>query len=125
VPDGADAKPEIVLPERPLFDEARLAVAGFLARYSDSTRASYAYDLRAFFGWCERAGRAVPMIASGVSPDLADDASWWHADDLWIFSTYALLVYLRIASARTGHSTEVLCRRIAQRHAVELAPTPV
>lgn len=36
-----------------------------------------------------------------------------------------LLVYLRIASARTGRSTEVLCRRIAQRHAVELAPTPV
>ena len=31
------AKPEIVLPERPLFDQARLAVAGFLARYSDST----------------------------------------------------------------------------------------
>jgi len=31
-------------------------VAGFLARYSDSTRKSYAYDLRAFFGWCERAG---------------------------------------------------------------------
>jgi len=53
------AKPEIVLPERPLFDEARLAVAGFLARYSDSTRASYAYDLRGFFGWCERAGLAV------------------------------------------------------------------
>jgi site-specific recombinase XerD len=53
------AKPEIVLPERPLFDEARLAVAGFLARYSDSTRKSYAYDLRAFFGWCERAGLAV------------------------------------------------------------------
>ena len=56
------AKPEIVLPERPLFDEARLAVAGFLARYSDSTRASYAYDLRGFFGWCERAGLAVFQV---------------------------------------------------------------
>jgi site-specific recombinase XerD len=49
------AEAEIVAPGRPLFDEARLAVAGFLARYSDPTRASYAGDLRSFFAWCERA----------------------------------------------------------------------
>ena len=67
--------------------------------------------------------RAVPMIAAGVTPDLADDASWWYADDLWIFSTYALLAYLRIASGRTSHTTEDLCRRLAKRHAVDLAPT--
>jgi site-specific recombinase XerD len=42
----------IVIPERPLFDEARLAIAGFLARYSGSTRATYAADLRYFFAWC-------------------------------------------------------------------------
>ena len=40
------AEAEIVAPGRPLFDEACLAVAGFLARYSDPTRASYAGDLR-------------------------------------------------------------------------------
>ena len=32
---------EIVTPDRPLFDEARLEVAGFLARFSSPTRASY------------------------------------------------------------------------------------
>jgi hypothetical protein len=36
----------IVTPASPLFDEARLAVAGFLARYSGPTRRSYATDLR-------------------------------------------------------------------------------
>jgi integrase/recombinase XerD len=42
----------IVTPASPLFDEARLAVAGFLARYSGPTRRSYATDLRQFFSWC-------------------------------------------------------------------------
>jgi integrase/recombinase XerD len=53
------AEAELVAPGRPLFDEARLAVAGFLARYSDPTRASYAGDLKSYFGWCERAGLPV------------------------------------------------------------------
>ena len=42
----------IVKPTAPLFDEARLAIAGFLARYSGATRISYATDLRQFFAWC-------------------------------------------------------------------------
>ena len=42
----------IVKPTAPLFDEARLAIAGFLARYSGATRISYATDLRLFFAWC-------------------------------------------------------------------------
>ena len=53
------AEAELVAPGRPLFDEARLAVAGFLARYSDPTRSSYAGDLRSFFAWCERAGLPI------------------------------------------------------------------
>jgi site-specific recombinase XerD len=47
---------EIVQPERPLFDEARVAIAGFLARYSGPTRVSYTSDLRSWFGWCETCG---------------------------------------------------------------------
>jgi site-specific recombinase XerD len=39
-------------PSPPLFDEARLAVASFLAGYSATTRASYTCDLRQFFVWC-------------------------------------------------------------------------
>jgi len=42
----------IVRPAAPLFDEARLAIAGFLARYSGAMRASYATDLRQYFTWC-------------------------------------------------------------------------
>jgi len=34
----------IVKPTTPLFDEARLAIAGFLARYSGPTRVSYPTD---------------------------------------------------------------------------------
>src|SRR3954463_6816333 len=44
---------ELVRPESLLFDEARLAVAGFLARYSGPTRVSYTADLRYWFAWCE------------------------------------------------------------------------
>jgi integrase/recombinase XerD len=40
----------------PLFDEARIAVAGYLARYPEGTRRSYASDLRQFFAWCDSAG---------------------------------------------------------------------
>ncbi|MDQ1428771.1 MAG: hypothetical protein QOK39_2247, partial [Acidimicrobiaceae bacterium] len=36
----------VVIVVLPLFDEAKLAVAGFLARYSGPTRVSYACDLR-------------------------------------------------------------------------------
>src|SRR5215213_6791001 len=43
---------QLVSPAPPLFDEARLAVGGFLARYSGSTRTGYARDLRGWFAWC-------------------------------------------------------------------------
>ncbi|MBV8985412.1 MAG: tyrosine-type recombinase/integrase [Acidimicrobiia bacterium] len=50
---------ELVRPSAPLFDEARLAVGAFLARYGPSTRAAYACDLRAWFLWCESHGIQV------------------------------------------------------------------
>ena len=43
---------QLVPPSPPLFDETRLAVSGFLARYSGTTRIGYATDLRAWFSWC-------------------------------------------------------------------------
>jgi integrase/recombinase XerD len=46
---------QLVPPSPPLFDETRLAVSGFLARYSGTTRAGYATDLRAWFSWCAEA----------------------------------------------------------------------
>lgn len=68
--------------------------------------------------------RAVAMTHGGVTPDLLDDASWWQADDFWIFSTYALLAYLRLAATRRNEPVADLCRRLAQRHAIDLAAAP-
>lgn len=55
----------IVSPTPVLFDEARLAVAGFLARYSGPTRTSYATDLRQFFSWCAQMDLEVFAVRRG------------------------------------------------------------
>ena len=55
----------IVTPASPLFDEARSAVAGFLARYSGPTRRSYATDLRQFFSWCARSNFEILELKRG------------------------------------------------------------
>lgn len=55
----------LVAPTPPLFDEARLAVAGFLARYSGSTRTSYTTDLRQFFTWCAEYNLDVFAVRRG------------------------------------------------------------
>jgi integrase/recombinase XerD len=55
----------IIRPTPPLFDEARLAVAGFLARYSTPTRLSYLSDLRQFFAWCDSVGLGIFEIKRG------------------------------------------------------------
>src|SRR5215213_7107999 len=47
---------QLVSTAPPLFDEARLAVGGFLARYSGNTRTGYASDLRGWFAWCAQVG---------------------------------------------------------------------
>jgi integrase/recombinase XerD len=49
----------------PLFDEVRLAVAGFLARYSGPTRVSYSCDLRQFFAWCAQVNLSVFELKRG------------------------------------------------------------
>jgi hypothetical protein len=44
---------QLVRPAPPLFDNARIAVAGFLARYSGGTGLVYSSDLRMRLAWCE------------------------------------------------------------------------
>jgi integrase/recombinase XerD len=48
-----------------LFDEVRLSVAGFLARYSGSTRVSYSCDLRQFLAWCAQVDLGVFELKRG------------------------------------------------------------
>jgi len=45
--------------EDPLFDEAEVAAAAFLARYNGRTLDAYRYDLRTFFQWASDAHLAV------------------------------------------------------------------
>ena len=47
---------QLVPPAPPLFDETRLAIGGFLARYSGNTRSGYACDLRGWFAWWAQVG---------------------------------------------------------------------
>ncbi len=60
-----DTHTELMPPERPLFAEIRLAVAGFLARYSDPTRTGYTHDLKSYFGWCEHHHLGVFEVRRG------------------------------------------------------------
>ena len=55
----------VVPPAPPLFDEVRLAVAVFLARYSGPTRVSYSCDLRQFFAWCAQVDLGVVELRRG------------------------------------------------------------
>ncbi len=56
---------ELITAERPLFDEARLAVASYLARYSGPTRVSYTADLKNWFAWCHQCGLEVFAVRRG------------------------------------------------------------
>jgi len=64
---------------------------------------------------------AAAMIHGGVYPDLLDDAAWWQGDDLWRYSFFALLIYVRVAAERSGQSVEVVARSIAGRSGVNLS----
>lgn len=44
------------------FDEAQLAAASFLARYSGRTLEAYRHDLRGFFQWA--ADHEIPVLAA-------------------------------------------------------------
>ena len=63
---------------------------------------------------------AAAMIHGGVYPDLLDDAAWWQADDLWIYSFFAFLLYVGVAAERAGESVEEVARSIADRRGVTL-----
>ena len=66
---------------------------------------------------------AAAMIHGGVYPDLLDDAAWWQTDDLWVYSLFALLIFVRAAAERTGRSVEDVALSIADRRLVRLVPT--
>ena len=64
----------------------------------------------------EFAIKAAAMIRAGVDPGLLDEAGWWRADDLWMWSLDAFVVYVRVAADRTG------CRDRRDLRAARTAP---
>ena len=64
---------------------------------------------------------AAAMNHGGVYPDLLDDAAWWQADDLWTYSFFALLIYVRAAAHRTGRTVGQVALSIADRRGVAVA----
>jgi integrase/recombinase XerD len=60
---SSPSTPLVLRAELPLLDEAQLAAAAFLARYSGRTLESYRADLRQFFQWSTDVGLA-PLAAS-------------------------------------------------------------
>ncbi len=63
---------------------------------------------------------AAAMIHGGVYPDILNDAAWWEADDLWTYSFFALLIYVRAAAERTERPSEAIAQSIADRRGVPL-----
>ena len=63
---------------------------------------------------------AAATIHGGVYPDLLDDAGWWEADDLWMYSFFAYLIFMRVAAERTGQTVKEIARSIADRRGVTL-----
>ena len=61
--DSSPATPLVLRADQPLLDEAQLAAAAFLARYSGRTLESYRTDLRRYFQWADHVGLA-PLLAS-------------------------------------------------------------
>jgi hypothetical protein len=66
---------------------------------------------------------AAAMIHGGIYPDILNDAAWWEADDLWSYSFFALLIYVRAAAERTDQSSEAIARLMADRRGVTLTTT--
>jgi integrase/recombinase XerD len=60
--ESSPSTPPVLRAELPLLDEAQLAAAAFLARYSGRTLESYRTDLRQFVQWADDVGLA-PLAA--------------------------------------------------------------
>jgi hypothetical protein len=61
---------------------------------------------------------AAAMIKGGIYPDLLDEAYGWGIEDMWLYAFYALVVYARAASERTGRSLEAIGAALAEQRGV-------
>jgi hypothetical protein len=64
---------------------------------------------------------AAAMIRAGIYPDLLDEAYGSGIEDMWTYAFYALVVYSRAASERTGRSLEEIATSLAEHQGITLA----
>jgi len=62
---------------------------------------------------------AAACMRGGVQPDLLSDAGWWQTP-LWEYAVFAVVIYGRVAAERGDVPLEVIVRRIAARHELEI-----
>jgi hypothetical protein len=72
-----------------------------------------------FYGRTERRNSqyaiyATACLRGGLRPDLLNDAGWWHTR-LWIYATYALIIYTRAAAERRALTPQDVATLIVQR----------
>lgn len=58
---------------------------------------------------------ATACLRGGLRPDLLNDAGWWNTR-LWIYATYALVIYTRAAADRRNTTPQHIAELIAQPH---------
>jgi hypothetical protein len=66
---------------------------------------------------------AAAMIRAGIYPDLLDEADGWGIEDMWRYAFYALVIYARIASERTGRPLKEIAAILAEHRGVKLEST--
>ena len=60
------------------------------------------------------------MVRGGVDPAMDDTVSWWHANDLWLWSLQAAVVYARAAAEDAGMTIADVCGLVAERRGIEI-----
>jgi hypothetical protein len=68
----------------------------------------------------EFAIRAAAMVRAGVDPALGDTVSWWHVNDLWLWSLQAVVVYARAAADHADLTVADICAEVAALRGIAL-----
>lgn len=64
--------------------------------------------------------RAAAMVRAGIDPAVDETVSWWRANDLWLWSLQAVVVYARAAAEHANVTVAEICERVAARHDITL-----
>ena len=115
-------RPGLFFPAEPLFEVARRAMD--IAGVDSDGPVRYRGLREEFLPEVEFRGRvahrnsqytlvAVASLRGGLELDLDADAGWW-VEPLWIYATYAAVIYLRVAAARTGGSLADVCEGVGR-----------